>query len=63
MLVLSRKINQTIQVGEVTFTIVRISGDRVRVGIEAPKDQTILRGELVAKVEPLRVSLAEVDVD
>ena len=44
---LSRKIDQTIKVGEVTFTIVRIGGDRVRVGIEAPNDQPILRGELV----------------
>ena len=44
---LSRKIDQTIKVGEVTFTIVRISGDRVRVGVVAPRDQTILRGELV----------------
>ena len=46
MLVLSRKIQETIQVGEVTFTIVRIGGDRVRVGIDAPRDQAILRGEL-----------------
>ena len=44
---LSRKINQTIKVGEVTFTIVRINGNQVRVGIDAPKDQPILRGELV----------------
>ena len=48
---LSRKIDQTIKVGEVTFTIVRIGGDRVRVGIVAPKDQAILRGELVEKQE------------
>ena len=47
MLVLTRKIHETIKVGEVTFTIVRIGGDRVRVGIDAPKDQPILRGELV----------------
>ena len=47
MLVLSRKIQETIKVGEVTFTIVRINGNQVRVGIDAPKDQTILRGELV----------------
>ena len=51
MLVLTRKIHETIKVGEVTFTIVRIGGDRVRVGIVAPEDQTILRGELVKKQE------------
>ena len=51
MLVLTRKIRETIKVGEVTFTIVRIGGDRVRVGIDAPRDQAILRGELVEKQE------------
>ena len=51
MLVLSRKIQETIQVGEVTFTIVRIGSNHVRVGIDAPKDQAILRGELVEKQE------------
>ena len=51
MLILTRKICETIVVGEVTFTIVRIGSNHVRVGIDAPKDQTILRGELEKKQE------------
>ncbi len=47
MLVLSRKESEKIKLGEsITLTVVRVSGDRVRIGIEAPKDMVILRREL-----------------
>jgi carbon storage regulator len=47
MLVLSRKEMQTILIGEnVTLHIVAIDGGRVRIGIDAPSDVKILRGEL-----------------
>lgn len=47
MLVLSRKESEKIKLGdEITITVVRVSGDRVRIGIEAPKDMIILRREL-----------------
>lgn len=47
MLVLSRKETQTIRIGDdIEITLVRVSGDRVRVGIQAPTEMVILRGEL-----------------
>lgn len=47
MLVLSRKESEKIMLGDsVVLTIVRVSGDRVRLGIEAPSDMLILRKEL-----------------
>jgi len=47
MLVLSRKESEKIILGdEIVLTIVRVSGDRVRLGIQAPKDMLILRHEL-----------------
>lgn len=47
MLVLSRKQNERIRVGDsVVVTIVRVSGDKVRIGIEAPADVRVLRDEL-----------------
>jgi len=49
MLVLTRKQQEQIRIGnQVTITILRISGNQVRVGIEAPPDVRILRGELPA---------------
>ena len=47
MLVLSRKQSQRIRVGDsVIVTVVRVSGDKVRIGIEAPADVRVLRDEL-----------------
>ena len=47
MLVLTRKVNESIRVGEnITITITRIAGGAVKIGIEAPKDVRVLRDEL-----------------
>lgn len=47
MLVLSRKESQRIRLGDsIVVTIVKISGDKVRVGIDAPTDVLVLRDEL-----------------
>lgn len=47
MLVLSRKLNQSIVIGSnVKIQVLKISGSTVRIGIEAPSDVKILRGEL-----------------
>jgi carbon storage regulator len=47
MLVLSRKINESIMVGDnVTIVVVEIRGDKVRLGIEAPKDVPVHRREV-----------------
>lgn len=49
MLVVSRKKYETIRVGNTTFTILHVRGDKVRVGIDAPPDVKIVRGELMAQ--------------
>jgi len=47
MLVLTRKLKQQIQIGaNITVTVLRVQGNSVRIGIEAPNDVRILRGEL-----------------
>jgi carbon storage regulator len=47
MLVLSRKERERVRLGDsIVLTIVRVSGDRVRLGIEAPHDMLVLRDEL-----------------
>jgi carbon storage regulator len=48
MLVLTRKLHETIRIGpDITITIVRVKGNTVRVGIEAPDSVRVVRGELV----------------
>ncbi len=46
MLVLSRKVDEQIIIGDVTITIVDIRGDKVRLGIDAPKEVSIHRAEI-----------------
>jgi carbon storage regulator len=47
MLVLSRKSNESIVIdGDIKVTILKVSGNRVRLGIEAPPDVAIKRIEL-----------------
>lgn len=47
MLVLTRKLQQQIKIGEqITVTILRVKGNTVRVGIQAPRDVRVIRGEL-----------------
>jgi carbon storage regulator len=47
MLVLSRKQSQRIRLGDsIVITVVRVAGDKVRLGIEAPRDMLVLRDEL-----------------
>lgn len=47
MLVLSRKVGQRIVIDDrITLVINRIAGNRVTIGIEAPDDVHIMRGEL-----------------
>jgi len=51
MLVLSRKVDQTIVIqGNITIKILEINGDRVKVGIDAPRSVVILRQELTEEI-------------
>jgi carbon storage regulator len=50
MLVLSRKLGETVVVGgNIRVTVVGVRGTTVRLGVEAPKDVEVLREELVGK--------------
>ncbi len=49
MLVLSRKIGERIHIGNnIIVTVTKVSGNRVTIGIDAPQEVGILRGELNA---------------
>ncbi|CAE7310015.1 csrA [Symbiodinium sp. CCMP2456] len=49
MLVLTRKPQEKIRIGDgITITVIKTKGSGVRLGIEAPADVPVLRGELLA---------------
>ena len=51
MLVLTRKIDQTIVIGGgIVVRVLDAGGGRVRIGVEAPDDVVVLRGEIAARL-------------
>jgi carbon storage regulator len=48
MLVLTRKVAEKLYIGsDICVTVVRLKGGEVRLGIEAPREVTVLRAELM----------------
>lgn len=63
MLVLSRKTNETIKIGDdIELRILEVKGDTIRIGIEAPKNVDILRGELVQTITETNTEALILDV-
>lgn len=52
MLILARKKNQSLRIGDdIVITVVDVQGDQIRLGINAPQDVKILRQELYDAVK------------
>lgn len=66
MLVLTRKLQEKICIGnDITVTILRVKGQQVRIGIEAPRDIRVIRGELPPMAKdreqpPAEIAAAEI---
>ncbi len=64
MLVLSRKLKQEILIGEnIKITVLKVKGNSVRIGIEAPRDVHVLRGEIPKKSEVIGEGQVEADAE
>lgn len=51
MLVLTRKLDEAIQIGDnIKITVLRVKGNTVRIGIEAPKHVKVIRDELEREI-------------
>ena len=51
MLVLSRKSTESVVIdGDIVVTVVEIRGDKVRLGIEAPRDVPVHRAEIFERI-------------
>lgn len=64
MLVLSRKVGERLIIGDgIELTISRIAGNRVAIGIVAPKEVPILRGELAEAMEHDQETLVTIPME
>jgi carbon storage regulator len=63
MLVLTRKSNQSLMIGdEVEVTVLSMIGDKVRIGIQAPREIPVFRKEVYLEIQREKASArAEVD--
>lgn len=62
MLVLTRKKDESIKIGEdIEIVVVEVSEDRVRLGINAPRHMKIFRAELLKQIEEENIKSAEQD--
>lgn len=60
MLVLTRKKNQSIMIGDdIEIVVLEIRGEQVRLGIKAPKDITVHRQEIYAQISEENIQAAQ----
>ena len=64
MLVLTRKGNQSIMIGDdVEVSVLAIMGEKVRIGIEAPRSVPVFRKEVYLEIQQGREGTDEGEVD
>ena len=52
MLVLTRRLNQSIRIGDdVEITVIEVRGDQVRLGVAAPRDTPVHRKEIYLQIQ------------
>jgi carbon storage regulator len=63
MLVLTRKLNESLMIGDnIEIKIVEISGKTVKLGVEAPKDIQIFRKEIYEEIKQENIEAANKDI-
>ncbi|WP_010647614.1 carbon storage regulator CsrA [Oceanobacillus massiliensis] len=64
MLVLTRKRNESIQIGEeIEIKVLAVEGDQIKLGIEAPKSVDIYRKEIYLDIQQRNNEAANISLD
>jgi carbon storage regulator len=64
MLVLTRKSNQSIMIGDhIEISVLSVMGEKVRIGIQAPRDVPVFRKEVYLEIQAERAGESGKDVD
>jgi carbon storage regulator len=60
VLVLTRKANQSIMIGDtIEVSVLSVMGEKVRLGIQAPRDVPVFRKEVFIEIQQQNVEAAE----
>lgn len=64
MLVLTRKANQSIMIGDsIEVSVLSVMGEKVRLGIQAPRDVPVFRREVFVEIQAQNLEAAESSKD
>lgn len=62
MLVISRKVGESIIISDnIKITIISLGGDKITIGIDAPRDIKVIREELLETIEANKASNEKID--
>jgi len=60
MLILSRRVGESVLIGEdISITVLRVKGNQVRLGVNAPKSIAVQREEVSERIKPEVVATVE----
>lgn len=64
MLILARKENQSIMIGEdIEITILNIKGDHAKIGIKAPIDVKVYRKEIYEEIQAANIQASKINLE
>ncbi len=64
MLVLARRLNESIMIGdEIEVVVIDIKGDQVKLGIKAPRKVTVHRKEIYDEIKGQNIEAVKSDID
>ena len=62
MLILTRRVGESLKIGDdVTITVLSVRGHQERIGIDAPKDVSVHREEIYAKINGIETESNPID--
>lgn len=62
MLILTRRVGETLMVGDdVTVTVLGVKGNQVRIGVNAPKDVSVHREEIYQRIQKEKSDVQQAD--